>query len=322
MQKVLVPPLADMPLWPRYRDEFERPEVEISFAPERFAQLSEAERIRQLGRITAVIAGAEQYTERIFASCPDLKIVARAGVGYDSVDVAAATRHGVWVTNTPGALEHAVAEATWMMILALRRKLEWHLNVMRSGRWEWQLGTETFHRTLGVIGVGRIGKLVAQIGRAFGMELLGYDAKPDPSFAVAMRMRYVSLRELLASSEVVAIHTPRLPETVGLIRAQELSWMKPTAVLVNTARGGIVDEAALCAALRSGGLAGAALDVYEQEPLPADHPLRTLPNVLLTPHVASATTEASQRVYLQAFDNIIAVLHGKRPPNPLNEVSP
>jgi phosphoglycerate dehydrogenase-like enzyme len=191
---------------------------------------------------------------------------------------------------------------------------------MRTGGFQWHLGTEMFEKTLGIIGTGRIGKRVAEIGRAFGMKLLGYDVREDKSFAASVGLRYVSLRQLLAESDVVTIHTPRLPETMGLVNAEKIGWMKPTAFLINTARGGIVDETALVAALREGKLAGAALDVFAQEPLPANDPLRQLPNVVLTPHVAAAATETSRRIYLQALGNIVAVLDGKRPPNPVNEV--
>jgi len=321
MQKVLVPPRADMPLWETYRKEIERPDTEIVFAPVNFWQRPEDDRIRQLADIAAVIAGTEAYTERVFGSCPGLKIVARAGVGYDNVDLVAAARHRVWVTNTPGSLERSVAESTWMMILALTHKLEPHLQTMRNGAFEWVLGTEAFGRTLGIIGVGRIGRLVAQIARGFEMTLLGCDVVQDEHFAASTGLRYVSLRELLGGADIVTIHTPRLPETLGLIGAKELGWMKPTASLINTARGGIVDETALVAALREGRLAGAALDVFEKEPLPAEHPLRKLPNVVLTPHVAAATVEASRRTYLQAWRNVVAVLDGKRPPNPVNQVT-
>jgi len=320
MQKILLPPRADMPNWESYHGPWEHSDIQIVFSPQDFWLMTDLERIRVLQGMSATLAGSEAYSESIFAACPDLKIVARAGVGYDAIDLDAATQHGVWVTTTPGAPDHAVAEATWAMILALVRKLEFHLNIMRKGDWAWSLGSELCGKTLGVIGTGRIGKQVARIGRAFEMKLLGFDIRPDDSFAAAVGLRYVEMRELLTQTDFITIHTPRLPETLGLINADALSQMKPTAFLINTARGGIVDETALVAALRSQRLAGAALDVYEKEPLSANHPLRSLPNVVLTPHIASGTVETSRRIYLQALDNIVAVLDGKRPPNPVNEV--
>ncbi|MCS6862430.1 MAG: phosphoglycerate dehydrogenase [Abditibacteriales bacterium] len=316
---LITPPLA-VAQWQTYHGAWEERDLEIVLAPKDILLTTEDERIEYLHGAVAVVAASEPYTERVFASCPMLRIIARAGVGYDAIDVEAATRYGVWVTITPGANDRTVAEATWMLILALSRQLEAHLNSVRGGGWERLLPPEVTGKTLGIIGVGRIGKRVAQIARAFEMTVLGYDAVEDAAFAQAVGLRYVGLRELLSQSDIVTLHAPKLPETTNLLNAETLRWMKPSAYLINTARGGIVDERALLDALNAERLAGAALDVFEQEPLPADHPLRTHPKVLVTPHIAGISAESYRRMILQAMDNILAALDGKRPPGAVNEV--
>jgi D-3-phosphoglycerate dehydrogenase len=306
--------------WGSYHGAWEERDIGIIFAPKDILRTTEDERIEFLRGASAVLASSEPYTERVFASCPDLRIVARAGVGYDAVDVEAATRHGVWVTITPGANDRTVAEAAWMLILALARQLEAHLHSVRGGGWERLLPPEVTGKMLGILGVGRIGKRVAQIARGFEMTVLGHDAFEDAEFAESVGLRYVSLQELLSQSDIVTIHAPRLPETTHLINADTLRWMKPTAYLVNTARGGIIDEQALLAALNEGRFAGAALDVFEEEPLPKNHPLRHHPKVIVTPHIAGISLESHRRMILQAMDSIVAVLDGKRPPGAVNEI--
>jgi D-3-phosphoglycerate dehydrogenase/(S)-sulfolactate dehydrogenase len=318
--KVLITPPLAIAQWHTYHGAWEERDIDIVLAPKDILLTTEEERIEYLQGASAALAGSERYTERIFAACPTLRIVARAGVGYDAIDVEAATRHGVWVTITPGANEDTVAEAAWMLMLALVRRLETHLHSVRSGGWERLLPPEVTGKTLGIIGVGRIGKRVAQIARGFAMTVLGYDALEDAAFAQSVGLRYVGLRELLSQSDIVTIHAPKLPETTNLINAETLRWMKPTAYLINTARGGIVDERALLDALNEERLTGAALDVFEQEPLPADHPLRTHPKVIVTPHIAGISAESHRRMVLQAMENILAALDGKRPPGAVNEV--
>ena len=246
------------------------------------------------------------------AAGPDLRVVAQYAVGYDNVDLAAARARGIVVTNTPDVLTPAVAEFTVALVLALlRRVAEGDRVVRRAEGWGWgptvMLGEGLGGKTLGIVGHGRIGRAVGRLGEAFGMRVVH-----------ASRSGGLPLAELLGAADVVSIHCPLTPETRHLIGPDELRAMKPTAVLVNTSRGAIVDEAALVAALEAGAIAGAALDVYEREP--TVHPaLLKRDDVVLTPHVASATREAREAMGLLCVEALRAVLvDGRIPPNALN----
>ena len=256
-------------------------------------------------------------TDRIDASVleaagPTLKIVANVAVGYDNIDVPAARERGVIVTNTPGVLTNAVAEFTWALILAVTRRLGEGERQIRAGLWKgWaidhMLGMELSGKQLGIVGAGRIGRAVGSKASAFGMTTV-YAARG--SAAEVDGCRVLPLGELLATSDVVSLHVPLRPETRHLIDRAALETMKPTAYLINTTRGAVVDEAALAQALRDGVIAGAALDVFEREPLV--HPdLLTLENALLIPHVGSATRETRGAMAELAASNVIAVLSGK-----------
>ncbi len=240
-----------------------------------------------------------------------LRIVANVAVGVDNIDVATATRLGILVTNTPGVLTEATADLTWALILAVARQVVEGDALVRSGNfrgWDFDLlrGMELRGKTLGIVGAGRIGRAVARRARGFGMKVLAHS-----------RSTGVSLRRLLENSDVVSIHVPLTPETRHLIGSREFRLMKPSATLINTARGPIVDERALIAALRARRLAGAGLDVYEREPVvpPA---LRRLKNVVLLPHLGSATVETRRRMLDMAVANVKAALGGRRPPNLVN----
>ena len=291
---------------------------EISLA-RKFGPLTASEVQPLLAGMDAVLASLDQYSAAVLGS-PEagrLKIISRWGVGFDAIDLAAATERGIVVTSTPGMVDEAVADYTFALLLALARRVpEGHV-AMRGGAWRVAWGDDVSGKTLGILGCGRIGRAVARRASGFAMRRLGCDCVPTPE-AEAFGIRRVSLDELLAESDFLSIHAALTPQSRGLIGATELRKMKPTARLINTARGALVDEAALLRALQEGWIAGAALDVYATEPLPADHPLRAAPNLLLSPHQASFTRETGARVSLAAAQAIVDLIEGRRPEHVLN----
>ena len=257
----------------------------------------------------------------VLDASPNLRVVSNYGVGFDNVDVPAATARGVLVCNTPGVLSEAVADLTLAVILAFSRRIFENAAYVRDGRWgkepppTW--GFDLGGKTLGVIGLGRIGTAVAVRARAFGMNVQFYDVFDTANPAVDF-CSYCSLQELLRTSDVVSVHTNLAPETFHLLSTAEFEAMKPTALLVNTSRGAVVDQAALGNALRSGQIAGAALDVLEREPPDPGEPLLQLPNVLILPHVGSATFETRAAMLDLAVRNLLAALAGEPPPACVN----
>lgn len=257
--------------------------------------------------------------ELLDAAGPTLRIVANYAVGFDNIDLEACRRRGIRVSNTPGVLTEATADLTWALILAAARHVAAGDRLVRSGQWRgWAptqlLGLELNGATLGIVGAGRIGTAVARRSVGFNMRVLYTDPRPNPELERDLRAERVELPLLIAESDVVSLHLPYQPENRHLIGPAELAAMKPTAILVNTARGPIVDEAALVAALRAGRLAAAGLDVYENEP-DLTPGLAELPSVVLLPHLGSATTQTRQRMAAMAAENVVAVLAGRRPPN-------
>jgi glyoxylate reductase len=254
---------------------------------------------------------------------PGLRVVSNVAVGYNNIDVAAATRRGIAITNTPDVLNETTADFTWALLMAAARRVVEADRYVRSGRftqWEYMalLGGDVHGKTLGVIGLGRIGRAVARRAQGFGMRVLYCDATPaPPAVEQELSARRVDLATLLRDADFVTVHTPLVPETRHLIGADALRAMKKTAYLVNASRGPVVDEAALARALREGWIAGAGLDVYEDEP--AVHPdLFGLDNVVLSPHIASASHETRVKMAALAVENCVAVLEGRRPPCPVN----
>ncbi|MDQ7859334.1 MAG: phosphoglycerate dehydrogenase [Armatimonadota bacterium] len=271
------------------------------------------ETMRRLVRdADAVIAGTEPITAAVLAAAPRLRVIARRGVGTDSVDVVAATARGVAVTVTAGALTEAVADHTMGLLLAVARRIAAHDRRMKAGAWERVPGTDVHGKTLGIVGFGAIGRAVARRAAAFGMRLLACDPQPDVAAAAALGVRLCELPELLAASDAISLHVPLVPATRGLIGTDALARMKPGAILVNTSRGGVVDETALAKALRDGRLAGAGLDVYREEPTP-HAALVALETVVATPHVASYTVETTARMEEVCARAVLAVLRGERP---------
>ena len=251
-----------------------------------------------------------------------IKIIARTGVGVDAsrVDLDAAREYGVWVTNQPGSNSVAVTELVFAQMLSLVRHTHAANIAVREGRWGDYtkfVGSEMAGKTIGIVGMGNIGTRVALRARAFEMDLLVYDPYIPASHVTALGGRYVDLGTLLAESDFITIHCPKTNETDGMIGARQLALVKPTAILINAARGGIVEESALYHALSRGELAGAALDAMAHEPPAPEHPLFTLDNVLLTPHIGAGTEEASARGEWGAAEEVIRVLEGNRPKNPV-----
>jgi D-3-phosphoglycerate dehydrogenase / 2-oxoglutarate reductase len=272
-----------------------------------------------VGDSAAAIAGVEPWTRRVIEAAPKLKIIARTGVGYDAIDLEAATASGVLVTTTPGANHHSVAEAAIGLILASLRRFAFADRQMRTSGWNPRpYGVELRGKIVGVVGTGLIGKEVVRRLQGWDVTIVVADVIRDQAFAERYGVRYVELPELFATSDVVTIHAPMLPSTHHLVSETVLKSMKPSAYLVNTSRGPLVDEAALATALKEGWIAGAALDVFEIEPLPSDSPLLGLPNVTLTQHVAGVTWESMQAMTAMAVDSVAAVLRGEVPPTAVN----
>jgi D-3-phosphoglycerate dehydrogenase / 2-oxoglutarate reductase len=262
----------------------------------------------------AAIAGVEPWTRRIIESAPDLKIIARTGVGYDAIDLEAATGNGVLVATTPGANHHSVAEAAIGLILASLRRFAHADHQMRTTGWNPRpYGVELRNKTVGVIGTGLIGKEVVKRLQGWEVNILVSDVVRDMAFAERYGVEYVELPELFAAADVVTVHAPLLPATHHLISEAVLRAMKPTSYIVNTSRGPLVDEAALAKALKEGWIAGAALDVFETEPLAMDSPLLGLQNITLTQHIAGVTWESMQAMTAMAVDTVAAVLRGEVP---------
>lgn len=255
-----------------------------------------------------VVLSNFRYGREVMSHCPNLKLVCVAFTGVDHVDLEYCKERGIAVCNCSGYATVAVAELTWGMILELCRSLRACDKAVRNGGTKAGLvGFEVAGKTLGVVGCGAIGSQVARLGQAFGCRVLAFNRSPISLPGVEQ----VSLEELLRQSDIVSLNVPQTPETVGLINAETLGWMKPSALLINTARGPVVDSAALAAALREGRLAGAGIDVFEMEPpVPGDHPLLDAPNLLLTPHVAFATRESMVKRADIVCDNLRSWLDG------------
>ncbi len=279
---------------------------------------SEDELIDLLRGIDGVIVAGDPFTARVLEASPQLKVISRTGVGYDAIDVKAATARGIIVCNTPGVNRHAVAEWTFALMLSCARRLKENQSEVRSGGWIRHEGMDLAGKTLGIVGLGTIGKEVAQRAEAFEMRILACDVVRDVQFAEAHRVVFVPLEELLRESDFVSLHTFLNDKTRHLINDERLALMKPTAFLINTARGGIVDTEALCRALSGKKIAGAALDVFEGEPLRADSPLRAMENVTLSPHVGGVTADARRLSGANAAENLICALKGERPPGIVN----
>lgn len=257
------------------------------------------------------IRAYSKFTPAVFDACPNLKIISVLGIGTDNVDLDAATRRGILVCNTPGYSAISVAEHSLAMMLAAARQISRLDEGLRAGGWTRLPMIQLHGKTLGIIGFGDIGQQLALIGRGIGMEVIAWTFHPSDERARKHKVRFVELDELLSTSDVVSINIRLSPRTQRLIGSREFKLMKPTAILVNTARGAIVDEAALVEALKAGAIAAAGLDVFTTEPLPADSPFLSLPNVVVTPHTSGITPEATALGNRMVVDNIIQFITGK-----------
>jgi glyoxylate reductase len=252
-----------------------------------------------------------------------LRVVSNCAVGFDNIDVQEATKRGIIVSNTPGVLTDTTADFAFALLMAAARRVVEGDRVVRAGKWKtWGpmilLGQDVHGATLGIIGLGRIGSAMAKRAQGFGMRVLYSDVVRNKQTEEELGIEYVNIDALLTRSDFITIHTNLTPETHHLIDQKQFEKMKRTAILVNTSRGPIVNNMALYDALRSGKIAYAALDVTEPEPIPADHPLLTLDNVIVVPHIASASVATRTKMGLMAADNLIAGLKGEMPPNPVN----
>jgi len=313
--------LATRPLFPAAQTILNAScDVDYWTQPERISKEELFRRIHDKDGLVCLLT--EKVNEELLAVAPKLRIAANVAVGYDNITVADCTKRGVAATNTPGVLDETTADFAWTLLMAVARRLGEGEALARSGQWKgWDLdqlvGADVFGKTLGVVGFGRIGRAVASRARGFQMKVLYYDAMRAPlDVERGFHAEYRDLNSLLADSDFVSVHVPLLPETRGLFNAKTFSQMKPTSFLINTSRGPVVDEAALVQALESKKIAGAALDVYEKEPL--IHAGLKRPNVVLAPHIASASLETRTKMACMAAENVIALFNGQRPLNILN----
>ncbi|MEM1680235.1 MAG: hydroxyacid dehydrogenase [Sulfolobales archaeon] len=279
--------------------------------------------VRGASGAEAILVRIGRVDKAVMDVCPNLKIISVHGVGFDRVDVDEATRRGVLVTYTPGANAQSVAELTIGLMITALRKLHLVTEKMRTGGWDearvYGTGSEVYGKVVGLIGIGNIGGRVARIVRAMeAAEVLAYDPYVSESRARELGVRLVDLDTLLRQSDIISIHAPLTKETYHLINEERLKIMKPSAIIVNTARGGLIDTEALYKALRDGWIAGAALDVTDPEPLPKEHPLYKLPNVVITPHIGGSTYECWRRVSLMAAEEVVRRFKGLPPLNPVN----
>lgn len=286
--------------------------------------LTKAEIIRGAKNKVAMITMlSDPINADVIDNCPRLKVIANYAVGYNNIDVAAAKKEGIVVTNTPGVLTETTADLVWALIMAISRRVVEGDQLVRSGKWiGWAptqlLGNDVFGKTLGIIGMGRIGQAVAGRARGFGMKVVYHTRRTiESEIEQKLEAMHLPLTELLTRSDFVSLHVPLTPETHHLIGRQQFAKMKKTAYLINTARGAVVDEAALAAALKNGGIAGAGLDVFEAEPK-VHRGLIRLKNVVLLPHLGSASRETRIKMGEMVIENIFAVLEGRQAPAQVN----
>ena len=295
-------------------------EVEYWTKPERPPREEVLRRVKDKEGFVCLLT--EKVNEDLLAAAPKLRIAANVAVGFDNIDVAACTKRGVLATNTPGVLDETTADFAWTLLMAVARRLGEGEALARSGNWKgWDLdqlvGTDVWGKTLGIVGFGRIGRAVARRAGGFQMKVIYTDALRAPeNVEKELNAEYREFDTLLAESDFISVHVPLLPETRGLFNAPKLQRMKPTAFLINTSRGPVVDEAALVQALETGKIGGAGLDVFENEP--SIHPGLKRPNVVLAPHIASASLETRSKMACMAAENVVALFSGRRPPNMLN----
>lgn len=279
--------------------------------------LTEEELIPLLRDCDGYIAGLDFVTEKVIRSCPNLKVISRYGAGYDRVDIHAAKENGIPVTNTPGVNAEAVGELAFALALATARRITDLNNSTRAGKWIRSTGIELKGKTMGILGLGAIGKVVARCASGFDMKVTAYDPFIDEDYCQKENIRNLSFEEIIAASDVISLHLPLNDQTRHLINESVIAKMKPTAIIINTSRGGIIDEAAAYQALAAQRLGGLGLDAFETEP-PEHSPLFALDNVVVTPHTGAHTKEATNNMAASAVHNLIDILSGKDCPYIVN----
>lgn len=311
MPKVLIAPSTLAKIGGAYVDTLKAAGFELVYPPHA-RQLKEDELLQVLTGCVGSLAGSEPYTRKVIESHPQLRVIARVGVGYDAVDVPAATDHKVAVTITPGANQDAVAEHTLCVLLALAKDLITQHVQTRAGKWPRFPTLPLRGKVLGIAGLGRIGKAVAVRARAFDMKLIAYEPFPDPIFVEQHGIKLLPFDDLLKESDFVTLHVPLSAESKYVMNRAKIGLMKPTAYLVNSARGGLINEADLVAALKEKKIAGAAIDVFEQEP-PGDHALFHLDNVIVTAHTAGVDTRSRDDMAAQSARGLVTLSKGNWP---------
>lgn len=316
--KVLVTPTSYAKHDARLRSELESAVGAVVYSPVS-RPLTSLEVRELLAGVDGFIAGLDVIDRDALAGADRLKVIARYGVGVEKVDLAAAREKGVVVTNTPGANSSSVAELALGLMLALARQIPAAAQATREGGWPRLSGLSLEGKTVGLLGFGSIGKEVAKRLGGFGCTVLAYDPYANPAAAEALGVKLAAQDDVVRQADILSLHLPVVPETRGMVDEAFLARMKRGSLLVNTARGELVDEAALLAALQSGQVAGAALDCFAVEPPGADNPLLQLPQVIATPHAGAHTDGAINAMGWAAFHNLMAVLRGETPPNPVTE---
>jgi D-3-phosphoglycerate dehydrogenase len=296
-----------VPALGRFQPVFEHYNLELIVLPKVRERLEEQDLLALAGQFDGVICGDDRFSARVLEKCaPRLKVIAKWGTGIDSIDRQAADRLGIQVRNTPNAFTLPVSDTVMGYILAFARRQPWMDRAMKNGVWDKIPGRSLSECTLGVVGVGNIGKAVMRRARAFGMELLGNDIVPIASdFVIENKAAMVSLQELISRADFVSLNCDLNPSSFHLINTDTLSWMKRSAVLINAARGPVVDEPSLIAALQDGWIAGAAMDVFEVEPLPPNSPFLKMDNVMLAPHNSNSSPAAWERVHWNTICNLL-----------------
>ena len=280
------------------------------------------EKARNVDALASLLS--DKIDAEVFDAAPKLKIVAQMAVGFDNIDVQEATKRGIYVTNTPEVLTDTTADFAWALLMAVARRVVEADKYVRTGQWKvgWHpsmmQGRDVYNATIGIVGAGRIGYAVAKRATGFGMRILFYDVIPRPEMEKEFGAKKVDLDTLFKESDFVSIHVPLMKETCHLVNADRLKLMKKTAYLINNSRGPVVDEKALYEALKEDRIAGAGLDVFEQEPTPLNNPLLKLDNVVVAPHISSASYETRSKMAEMVADNLVAFFEGKKPPNLIN----
>jgi D-3-phosphoglycerate dehydrogenase len=320
MYKLLITQGWPKDVVPNYEEQVARLEkrgFEVYLHPKQ-TDLAEEDLINAVSGISVYMSGSGKTTERVLMAAKKLGLISKLGVGLDAIDIPAATAHKVVVTNAPGSCSEPVAEFTVALMMAAGRRLLENDRLAHSGKWGRTIGRSIFHKTLGILGFGNIGQMVAKAVAGFGMKVIAYTPHPKSEIAKAIGVQMVSFDEVIRQSDFISLHMPHVAGTEYIINATVLSQMKKSAILINTSRGALIDEGALYHALTNNLIAGAALDVHKTEPMDISSPLVKLENCILTTHNAVSTYEGRNRLMYDGVQNVLDILDGKIPPGVVN----